>query len=262
MDQDFEKRLATLDLDLFARIPSQTSPNEKKSLLACQLATRELTQGYVYLEIGSYLGGSIQPHLLDPMCCHVYSIDKRPFKQPDNRGITFRYRNNSTERMLEHLRAVDAEALDKVTCLEGDTVALRAEQVRHQVHLCMIDAEHTDEAVVRDFEFCLKVMRADGAIVFHDAQIVYKGLMEVIDRLERDPRPFHAYNLPDGLMVVELGGFPLHRHDSIAQRLLDNHVGYLASMHANDQFRRWANVPPVRAARVLRARLKGMDVSN
>ncbi len=259
--QEFEERISGLDLRLFERIVSQTSDNEKRSMLACQLGTRELTEGYVYLEIGSYLGGSIQPHLLDPLCRHIYSIDKRPFKQPDSRGLTYRYKDNSTERMLGLLKEVDAAALDKVTCLDGDTEMLRPEQVERTVDLCMVDAEHTDEAILRDFEFCLSVMGDNGALIFHDAQVVYNGLWEALDRLKLRERPFHAYNIPDGLMVIELGDFPLHRQPFIAEQLLDNYVGYLGSMRAVDYLRRWANVPPVRIVRAVRARLKGDDTA-
>ena len=61
---DFEQSINNLDLRLFEKINSQSDDNDKQSLLACQLATRQLTDSYNYLEIGSYLGGSIQPHLL------------------------------------------------------------------------------------------------------------------------------------------------------------------------------------------------------
>jgi len=42
---DFNKRIEDLDADLFARINSQTTPEDKTSLLACQLAVRKLRGG-------------------------------------------------------------------------------------------------------------------------------------------------------------------------------------------------------------------------
>ena len=102
----FEQAIAALDLKLFEKIESQSTEPDKQSLLALQSAVRELRPGYRYLEIGSYLGGSIQPHLLDDKCGHIYSLDKRPLQQPDARGFDYRYLNNSTERMLENLRSV------------------------------------------------------------------------------------------------------------------------------------------------------------
>ena len=86
---NFEQSIKTLDLGLFEKISSQSSDDDKQSLLACQLATRELAGAYHYLEIGSYLGGSIQPHLLDRHCAKIYSIDKRPLNQPDERGVDY-----------------------------------------------------------------------------------------------------------------------------------------------------------------------------
>src|SRR5438309_10782087 len=117
---NFEQAIKDLDLQLFEKIPSQTTDYDKRSLLACELAVRELLPEYNFLEIGSYLGGSIQPHLLDEKCHRIYSLDKRPESQADARGYDWVYKNNSTARMLEKLSAV-SENLDKITTIDGDT---------------------------------------------------------------------------------------------------------------------------------------------
>src|SRR5215213_10018907 len=117
----FDQAIAALDLKLFEKIDSQSTEHDKQSMLALQNAVRQMRPGYKYLEIGSYLGGSIQPHLLDDKCAHIYSLDKRPLKQPDARGFDYTYLNNSTERMLEKLREVAADKMDKITTLDGDT---------------------------------------------------------------------------------------------------------------------------------------------
>ena len=257
----FDGRIAQLDLQLFERIPSESTDSDKRSMLAYQLATREIAGDYGYLEIGSHLGGSLQPHLLDPKCRRIVSIDKRPDKQPDSRGLSYRYPGNSTERMLNLLRDVDAEQLGKVSCIDADTRELAPDAVTDPVHLCFIDGEHTDEAVLADFEFCLSAIEEHGAIVFHDANILYDALTEAVGRLLERGRSFHAYNLPDALFVIEVGEFPLHTSPPIHERLVDNYVGYLASLRANDHFRRWANTPLLRALRIARARLKRADVS-
>lgn len=261
LDRDIDSRLAELSLDLFATIKSQTSDDDKHSLLACQVATRSLIPGYRYLEIGSYLGGAIQPHLVDPLCAAIYSIDKRPQRQPDNSGLTIRFPDNTTERMLEHLRRVPGGDLNKLTCFEGTTSQLNTEILGLPVNLCFIDGEHTDEAVLADFEFCLKALEERGAVIFHDSQITYIALAKVIDSLSTRGIPFHAYNLPDVLMVIEVGDFPLHQHPLIADMLIDNYVGYLASLRRNDHFRRWANLQPLRTVRKIKARLEGTDLS-
>src|SRR5690606_30491605 len=118
---NFDNSIAALDLSLFSAIESQSTAEDKASLLACQLAVRSLVPGYRYLEIGSHLGGSIQPHLRDPLCSAIVSIDKRPQKQPDERGFDYTYLNNSTERMLENLRRVDETAVAKITTIDGGT---------------------------------------------------------------------------------------------------------------------------------------------
>src|SRR4029079_6423764 len=103
---DFETAIANLDLSLFEQIESQSTDSDRASLLACQLAVRELRPKYNYLEIGSYIGGSIQPYLLAVRCERIFSIDKRPHSRPDERGIDYVYEHNSTERMLQNLAKV------------------------------------------------------------------------------------------------------------------------------------------------------------
>lgn len=256
----FETAIRDLDLDLFQKIDSQSTDRDKRSLLACQLAVRELRPGYNYLEIGSYLGGSIQPHLLDPLCRRIYSIDKRPAVQADERGIDYAYLNNTTARMLNKLRDVSPD-LDKITTIDGDSRDLDPSVVAEPIQLCFIDGEHTDGQVVSDFQFCLETLDTDGAIIFHDAQITYNGIATCIERLKQGSRPFNAYALPDIVFVVEIGDFPLHRHPRIAQRLVNNHEAYLFSLQGNDEFRRFANRFPFRQLRNLRAKLQGGNVS-
>jgi hypothetical protein len=260
-DSTVAQRISALDTSLFASIPSESSDHDKRSLLACQSAMRNLRSGYGYLEIGSYLGGSIQPHLLDPLCARIVSIDKRPEEMPDNRGLTYRYPQNTTARMVELLREVEPNQLDKLVCIDGNSNELDPAAVEDSIDLCFIDGEHTDEAVLADFRFARGVLGDRGAFVFHDAQIVYNGLAKIVEDLKASDQPFRAYNLPDYLLVIEVGEVPLHRDSRIAAMLVDNHVGYLASLQANDHYRRIANLLPVRLARSVRARIRRTNVS-
>jgi hypothetical protein len=59
-------RIEDLDVGLFDAIPSQTSADTRRSLLAVHRATARRHGEIAYLEIGSHLGGSLQPYLLDP----------------------------------------------------------------------------------------------------------------------------------------------------------------------------------------------------
>jgi hypothetical protein len=254
-----DEMLASEDLRLFEKIESQTSDRDKRSLLAIQSAVREHFGSYSYLEIGSHLGGSIQPHLVDVKCEKVISIDKRPLKQPDERGFEFAYNDNSTERMLELLRAVDANAVNKIVTIDGSTDEIRPEQITDRIHLCLIDGEHTDAAMKRDFLFCRDVLGpAGGIIAFHDSQIVYNGVYECIEELKSSGEDFRAYSLPDALFVVELGPAAIHDHPQITARLINNHEAYLYALRENDRFRRFANRRPFMLMRKLYARLRSI----
>src|SRR5262249_19291696 len=100
------ERIEDLDIGLFDAIPSQTSADTRRSLLAVHRAPARRHPAIAYLEIGSHLGGSLQPYLLDPRCRAIYSIDPRPAAQKDDRapGFVAAYGQNSTARMLALLR--------------------------------------------------------------------------------------------------------------------------------------------------------------
>lgn len=78
---DWIERINKLDLSLYNSILSSTSTGCKRSLLAVQRVTAKKHKKYAYLEIGSHLGGTIQPHLVDDRCRRIYSIDPRPKTQ-------------------------------------------------------------------------------------------------------------------------------------------------------------------------------------
>ena len=257
---DFENAIQNLDLRLFEKIPSQSTDRDKQSLLACELAARELTGEYNYLEIGSYLGGSIQPHLLDPKCRRIYSLDKRPHSQPDARGFDFVYENNSTARMMEKLSAV-SENREKIKTVDGDSKTIDPGEIADKIQLCFIDGEHTDEAVFRDFRFCLDVLAENGAIMFHDSQITYNGIAAAVKYLQDKGAKFHGYILPNLVFVIEIGDFPIHRHPRVMERLVDNHNAYLYSLQDVDKYRRFATRFPFGFLRRALIKVRGTNVS-
>lgn len=247
--ESFEDKLRALDLRLFERIESLLSDNDRQSLLACQIAVRELVPEYTYLEIGSFRGGSLQPYVLDENCRAAYSIDKRPPVAPDSSGVDAVYSGNTTAAMLDNLKAVSESGVRKIICLEGDVSEIDPASVEVRPDICFIDGEHTDDAVLRDFEFCRQVMAENGALVFHDSEIIYNPLLEVIKRVEASGTPFRAYNLADFVFVIEMGDFPMHRSKHIHERLLNNYVGYLNSMRFTDPYRTFAMRPLFRFIR-------------
>src|SRR5580700_12032764 len=96
---DVDERITALDLSLFDGVSTQTYPEDRSSLLLLQRCVRR-SGDYIYAEIGSHLGGTLQPHLVDSRCTLIYSIDKRPLEQPDESRGVWQYEGNSTKRML------------------------------------------------------------------------------------------------------------------------------------------------------------------
>ncbi len=180
-------RVENLDTDLFAAIPSQTSPRDRRSLLAVQRATARRFGTYAYLEIGSHLGGSIQTHLLDARCTAITSIDSRPASQPDERapGCVVDYADNSTQRMLDLLGRLAPGQILKVRCFDAEAAAVDPVRIAPRPHLAFIDGEHTRRAVLSDFAFCQEVIAPGGTILFDDFPIVYPAVLEIVRSLRR-----------------------------------------------------------------------------
>lgn len=259
--RNFESLLSDLDLELFAAIVSQSTDDDKQSWLACQLAVREMLPEYRYLEIGSYIGGSLQPYLFDSKCVSIYSIDKRPPSQPDARGFDWKYANNSTERMLDNLRKLDPEGVKKIKTIDGDTRGLDSNVIPDKIDLCLIDGEHTDGAVMSDFLFCVDAIGGTGAIMLDDAQIIYNGLADCIEYLRKKHIKFNAYVLPSKIFVIEIGDFPLHKNPKVHERLVNNHASYLFSLQDNDHYRRFANRAPFKIMRNLVVKVRNSNVN-
>lgn len=198
------ERVDTLAVDLFEAIPSQTSLATRRSLLAIQRATARRHGEFAYLEIGSYLGGSIQPYLLDKRCRAIYSIDPRPGRQADDRapGFSREYRDNSTKRMLELLGEVDASEVSKISCFEMDASKVDPARIATRPHVAFIDGEHTVRAVLSDFAFCQGVLAEGGTVVFDDFSIVYPAVIAVCRLLKRQRRRFVTARLEGKIFAV------------------------------------------------------------
>jgi predicted O-methyltransferase YrrM len=203
---DWSKRVDELDLSLFEAVPSQTTIRDRRSLLAVQRAVAARHNSYVYLEIGSHLGGSLQTHLPDDRCTRIYSIDPRPLQQADDRAANHiaHYRENSTERMLAVLKRAGYGEVSKLACFELDASKLDPRSIADKPQLVFIDGEHTQSAVVSDFQFCLQVIRKDGVILFHDFYVIYPALRAILDQLCAQDRPYMAQKLEDNVFGIFL----------------------------------------------------------
>jgi hypothetical protein len=203
---DIEDRINSLDIGLFEAVPSQTYPEDRQSLLLLQKSIRQ-PANYIYLEIGSHLGGTLQPHLLDSRCTLIYSIDKRPLALPDEFTGEVYYPGNSTKRMLDGLReAFPESAVEKIRTFDSDARDLDPKEFSQAPDFCFIDAEHTDKAVFADFGFCLRVCSPDSVIAFHDAATVRGGLARIRRQLRKNGTRFQHLLLPKHVYVILLNG--------------------------------------------------------
>ena len=85
--------------------------------------------------------------------------------------------------MLELLRQVDADQLEKIRCIDEDANNIPQGQVEDRPYLCFIDGEHTNSAVFSDFRIWLSVRKENTIIVFHDATIIHKGISRCVAEL-------------------------------------------------------------------------------
>ncbi len=207
-----------LSLDLFDRVESQTSRDDRLSLLSIQKAVRDSKKTYVYLEIGSFRGGSIVPHLLDPRCVRIYSIDKRADVSPGwHYPFGYKYGDNSEEKMLENLRKVSEKDISKIECFHGDASDVRADKIGLSPDLCFIDGEHVGSSVVSDFHFCKSVMGSDGIIAFHDTNVSYRALKSVLRSLKKEDAVFKVGYLESSISVIYLGKFSAMQNNPVSR---------------------------------------------
>jgi len=192
-----------------------------------QAAARHVHGSFAYLEIGSHLGGSLQTFMRDPACTAVLSIDPRPHDQPDARGRRFTYEGNSTERMLENLRALAGVDLGKLTTLEAGTDELDPAALPVRPQVAFVDGEHTNEAALRDARFCALAMHHEGCVLFHDAPIVRGAIEAFVDECET----FSAVALPNRMFLVELGPKRLLATEPLTAMCDESYRAYFKAMY-------------------------------
>jgi hypothetical protein len=248
---DFESGISALDLGLFRHVLSQCTDDDKRSLLALQCAVRNRPEPFTYLEIGSYLGGSLQSYVVDPRCARIISIDPRPTRLADTRGIQ-QYQDNSTEAMLAGLRRIPGADTSKIISLEAGTDTLRPADLKFQPDLCFVDGEHTDEAAWRDAQYCLAVMQPDGCIAFHDAHLVYLGIHRFVQDVIAAGKSCRPYVLPSSVFVIDFGQARFGEMEPVAGRRRENYKAYLAGMMDNHWYRYAYHLPIYRFLRRIR----------
>lgn len=234
-----DERIHSLDTTLFEAIPSSTSENDRRAVLLLQDCVRT-HRGYIYLEIGSYLGGTIQPHFVDPACKKIYSIDKRPEFTPDERGQAYHYENNSTELMLRNLHhAFPSIAVKKISTFDSDVNTLNPGEITEKPNLCFVDGEHTNQAVFSDFKFCLQVSHPDAIIAFHDTCYIFKGIKKIKKYMSDNSIRFRGYILGDSVYAILLNKAPSMYADKMRSLSVINENGYFSTVRKELRRMRW-----------------------
>ena len=156
--------------------------------------------------------------------------------------------------MTEALARLSPDAAARVTTYEADSSTLDAAAIVPRPHLCLIDGEHTDAALRRDFEFCRAVMPDGGLVLCHDTPVVYNGLAAIVDALDAAGTPYSAAVLPDTLLAIDIGPTGVLDSPPLAAVRAASFRGTLFSLQANDHYRTFANRWPWGTRRRLRSR--------
>lgn len=179
--------------------------NDQASLLAL----RKIVQAEapcVYLEIGSELGRSLLPALLDPECTAVHSVDLRPVSTPDSRGRTWEY-GITTQQMRDSLAAVATPAqMDKLYTYDMDTEQF-AKQFGLYANLVFLDAEHTNTAAFKDFLNIYDLLPTNAIFAGHDSNLVFDAIQNIEALLKHRGTQFHLAYLSDVVFAFAFGKF-------------------------------------------------------
>ena len=184
------------------KIPGQLGFRAVQVLIRIQELVSEKGD-YNYVEIGSYKGRSLFPHVIDDDCKHALSIDLRPEFTPDERTPVDYYHHVSAESMLAAIgRHTDAANLAKVETLTADSRDIHTRKGDALFDMALIDGEHTNEAAFSDFLNLYDVMKEDCVVCFDDTHIVFAGIANALRFLEREGRPHSGKPIPS---VNEMG---------------------------------------------------------
>lgn len=204
LQQDAVSLIENLDPAIF-EVDSTTSPADRVSLLIAQRMIR--CRGlFSYLEIGSYLGGTLLPYLLDPQCELVVSIDKRPDSQPDERAERYVYNGITTSTMIDRLRPfLSVETMGKLRTIDADASQVSPASIGSKIDVALIDGEHTVTATFSDFISVLPAMKPDGLVLFHDTNLIIDALENICCHMRSLCFSHQLFLVPDHVGVIALG---------------------------------------------------------
>ncbi|CAN7365227.1 class I SAM-dependent methyltransferase [Mesorhizobium caraganae] len=248
--------IETLDIAVF-QVKTESTLSDRKSFLRVQNFARSAFGHYVYLEVGSHIGGSLFPHLIDPACEAAISVDPRPMAQPDERSQVFHYPENSAARMIAVLSDwIPPAAMAKLTTIDSDVSDVRPEAVDRKATLALIDGEHTDTACFSDFVGVLPLMEQDCIVAFHDANLIADAILNAERFLDHLGITHETVFLPDTVAVLGLGRLASAVRDRLQPHALDRKT-FL------DLSRRqlWSHIAKVHSPKI-HAELEGLRSDN
>ncbi|MFD2055718.1 class I SAM-dependent methyltransferase [Mesorhizobium calcicola] len=237
--------IETLDIAVF-QVHIGATLSDRTSFLRVQNFVRSTLGRYVYLEVGSDVGGSLLPHLIDPACEAAISVDLRPATQPDERAEVFHYPDNTAARMIAVLSdKLPPAAIAKLTTIDSDVSDVRPEAIEPRATLALIDAEHTNTACFSDFVGVLPLMNPDCIVSFHDANLIADAIVNAERVLDHLGIAHETVFLPDTVAVMGLGKLASAVRDQLQPHALDRET-YL------DRSRRyrWAHIAYVHSPQI------------
>lgn len=161
-----------MDINKEFPVDTQTTYVDKIAIATVKNILKDNKKEYTYCEIGSFLGGSLAPFLMDDNCVDILSIDERNRRQPDERGAKFDYGGITHQTMIDNLLKHNLK-VDKLRTFDGSINDYNGDE---KFDLIFIDGEHTDYACFRDFIYCVKFLKSPSIVMFHDSNLVYKSL--------------------------------------------------------------------------------------
>jgi hypothetical protein len=233
------------DLATYFPVESQSVEDDKRALIGALLLARRVAGRYRYLEVGSFLGGSLAPFLMDPCCLGVLSVDERNRAQPDERGMRFDYAGISAATMIDGLHATGVDTTKLVT-FDGAIDALPTDGTRYD--LAFVDAEHTDEACFRDALWTRSRLASDAALLFHDTRLVFKALRLLAVHFVHAGTPFRIHKTAGSDVTAFLFGAFMR----------DDAATYLGPADDFDGFCSWAERYRIETQVRNRVRIEGV----
>ena len=195
-------------------ISSQTSDEDKLFLLnAITTIKAKGITSFKYIEIGSFMGGSLTPFLLENACSLIVSVDERERQQPDERGAKYDYSGITHQTMIDNLTSHDMDVSKLIT---HDGSISSYDRGNNKFDIAFIDGEHSDIACCRDFAWTYPMMKESSIILFHDSSIVYKALAIILELMHEKKVEFEIFkDQMSEVTAIFLGEFARINHRDI-----------------------------------------------